>query len=110
MDEDYDLLIEEDGTIRYVYADDLAEAFEGEETTTIRASHVEPHPARAGWLADMRPSGGPVLGRGWERTPKAMEWSRRHEGNDGVVSLPPFPTRAEALAAERAWLRKEKGL
>lgn len=50
--------------------------------TVSRASHVEP--AEGGWTADMGPVGGPVLG--------------------------PFPLRADALAAERAWLRTERGL
>lgn len=110
MEDELDIIIEENGDIRFVYSDALAEVFAGEEQTTVRASHVEPHPTRPGWLADMRPSGGPVLGRGWVRTPEAIAWSLAHEGNDGVASLPPFPTRADALAAEREWLRREKGL
>jgi len=47
------------------------------ESTTRRASHVEPDPA-GGWQADMSPVSGPIL-RG-------------------------FTLRAEALAAEREWL------
>lgn len=46
-----------------------------------RASHVEPTP-QGTWTAEM--VAGPVLG--------------------------PFSTRSEALDAERAWLRKERGL
>ena len=106
---DHDIVINEDGTIQFVYDDELAAVFDGEEQTTTRASHVEPagdlcphcgtvarrfadcahaHVTR-GWLADMRPSGGPVL-----------------VDADGEG----FKTRAAALAAEREWLRKEKGL
>ncbi len=48
-----------------------------------RASHVEPGP-EGGWTADMAPSGGGVLG--------------------------PYLTRADALEAEQAWLRQERGL
>ena len=48
-----------------------------------RASMVEPGP-EGGWTADMAPVGGGVLG--------------------------PYPLRTEALAAEQAWLRQERGL
>lgn len=98
--------------MRFVYDDALADLlFEG-TAAVCRASHVEPHPTRIGWLADMRPSGGPVLGvRG--------EWQPSHD--KALVDLPvedmqligildAFPTRQEALAAERRWLTKEKGL
>jgi len=44
-----------------------------------RASHVEPD-ASGQWLADLAPSGGPILG--------------------------PFPLRSQALAAEAAWLQE----
>ena len=108
--EDYDIIVTEGGDLQFVYADELAEVFAGEQQQTRRASHVEPHPTRNGWLADMRPSGGPVLGCGWQRTQEAIDWSLQHDGNDGVQSLPPFPTRAEALAAECEWLREERGL
>ena len=47
------------------------------DVRTRRASHVEPNDAGQ-WEADMAPMGGPVLG--------------------------PFDLRAEALAAEHAWL------
>jgi hypothetical protein len=45
--------------------------------SVARAGFVEPD-GRGGWVADLAPSGGPVLG--------------------------PFPTRGQALLAERAWL------
>jgi hypothetical protein len=109
MTDEIDLLVDADG-VHFIHDDRLVDVFDGEPQRTVRASHVEPHPTRPGWLADMRPSGGPVLGHGWERTPEAIDWSLRHHGNDGVASLPPFRTRQEALDAERAWLRRERGL
>lgn len=110
MADEFDILIGEAGDVSFVYSDDLAEVFAGEPQTTTRASHVEPHPTRPGWLADMRPSGGPVLGRGWERAQVSIAWSLEHEGADGIASLPPFETRQAALDAERQWLREHKGL
>lgn len=88
-----DILITESGDVRYVHDDELAQVFAGEPQWTTRASHVEP--AREygldadGWVADMRPSGGPIL---------LAPGSR------------PFATRALALLAERVWLREEWGL
>lgn len=95
--DELDILIEADGTVRFVYDDRLAEVFEGEEATTVRASHVEPH--GDGWTADMRPSGGPVLfaNGAWD----GGTWDHVAE---------PFKTRQQALDAEREWLRREKGL
>lgn len=71
------VLIDVDGTVRFVYADELADlrGLLGEHRTR-RASLVEP--LGDGWVADMRLSGGPVLG--------------------------PFPSRALALAEEVDWL------
>ncbi len=106
---EHDILIEEDGTVRFIYADELAEVFAGEAQTTERASNVEPHPtAGHGWYADMIPSGGPVLGADGTVI-------YRHEfsyGNPDALwaTLKPFPTRQAALDAEREWLRREKGL
>lgn len=68
------LFIEANGTVRYIYSDDLHADFGADSIR--RASHVEPAPG--GWTADMGPSGGPVLG--------------------------PFAKRGEALAAEVKWL------
>ena len=83
---DADTGTHEDGTVQFVYSDELATVFNGEQQETKRASHVEPvaYGNGCGWVADMKPSEGPVLG--------------------------PFKTRAEALAAERAWLRENRGL
>ncbi|MDP3767105.1 MAG: hypothetical protein Q8S13_03745 [Dehalococcoidia bacterium] len=74
-----DLFIRPDGSIETIYSDDLQLALAETGTHNVkRASHVEPADG-GGWTADMSPiRGGPVLG--------------------------PFPTRADALAAEVDWL------
>lgn len=88
-----DILIREDGSLAFIYSDDVAQLFVGEPQVTRRASHVEPMATYGfvgdGWLADMRPSGGPIL-----------------LGPHGLGYL----TREAALAAERQWLREELGL
>jgi hypothetical protein len=73
------VFIRTDGSVQFVYSDDLADALRplGPQTVT-RASHVEPD-ASGGWTADMS-----LLAPG--------------------VVLGPFPRRDEALAAEAAWL------
>lgn len=82
-----DIYILPDGTVRHVYDDALAGLLDGDgAAVTQRASHVEPH-ASGGWYADMGPVGGPLL------------WA------DGEYGNVPFSTRAEALAAEREYLR-----
>lgn len=74
--------VSEDGTIRFVYSDELVALIEEGFSTIKRVSHVEP--CGNGWTADMGPIGGPVLG--------------------------PFKTRAEALKAELEYLAKHEGL
>ena len=76
-------LVVTNGTVNFVYDDELVELTEAGETTTRRVSHVEPA-AGGGWTADMAPVDGPVLG--------------------------PFPLRATALKAERDWLTEHRGL
>ena len=71
-----ELFVGPDGVACGLYGE-LIDAGEIGPVSTVRASHVEPHPA-GGWTADLKPSGGPVLG--------------------------PFPLRSDALAAEREWL------
>lgn len=72
------------GAVSAIYADELAGILEalGGRLDLRRASHVEPvtdpRCGAIGWTADMAPSSGPILG--------------------------PYPTRAEALDAERAWI------
>ena len=51
-----------DGTITTIYDDQLAGLLEEGLASTTRASHVEPNPNGPGWIADMKPVGGPVLG------------------------------------------------
>ena len=64
--------------IRFIHQDDLAEALQAGKTITRRASHVEP--GKGGWMSDLGPVNGPVLG--------------------------PFRRRDTALQAEENWLRK----
>ena len=72
------------GKVRGIYSDALADLLREGDAETVRASHVEPAPNGAGWVADMSPSGGPVL--------------------------PARRTRKAALRAEVAWLRKNRDL
>jgi len=86
------------GKAEFVYSDELVPlAGRLGKVTVTRASHVEPY-ALGGWYADMTPSGGPFLyANGW---------------GDDLASgeARGFTTRAEALDAERQWLRDHKGL
>lgn len=76
-----ELFIRPDGSLQFVYSDEVAEAVRPLGTASIfRASHVEPTADGAGWLADMFPISGKS------------------------TILGPFPTRAAALQAEIGWL------
>lgn len=77
-------LVMENGTMRFVYDDDLAALIRPLGARVERASHVEFDNTLGGWTADMSPSGGGVLG--------------------------PFRSRQDGLDAERAWLREHLGL
>lgn len=78
------IAVSKDGAVSFVHDDDTTAALKKlGDVEIVRASHVEPI-ADGMWMADMAPSGGPELG--------------------------PFETRAEALYAERQWLRQHKGL
>lgn len=108
-----------DAKMEFVYADELAPLLTEGPSKVTRASHVEPHPD-GGWLADMRPSGGPILGvtlrpcilRNGEGDPIAGMWGVygwvREEKH--LHLLAPFDLREDALEAEREWLRKERNL
>ena len=71
-----DLLINPRGEVRTVY-DEAIDLTALGRVRIRRASHVEPD-ERGEWRADLAPVGGPELG--------------------------PFPTRRQALGAERDWL------
>jgi hypothetical protein len=85
----------EDGALSFIYDDRLACLLALGPSSTTRASHVEPaagdgvRTVTGGWIADMSPSGGPVL--------------RQSNGE-------PFLTRQHALDAERAWLIDNRNL
>ncbi len=75
----FDIIVNADGTVSHIYSDELAGLFRGENTTTRRASHVEPD--GDGWTADMSPS-------------------------DSCDRLGPFRLRQEALDAETEWIQR----
>lgn len=82
--ERFSLVIRPTTVVEAVYADSGASILKAIGAVSIaRASHVEPNPAGK-WEADMGPSGGPVLG--------------------------PFNLRQEAIDAELAWLKENRGL
>ena len=72
--------IDTQGHVRGIYTDDFPWRELG-ETLVQRASHVEPDDSGF-WYADLSLSNGPVLG--------------------------PFARRADAIAAEVAWLEKHR--
>jgi len=74
------IVVQPDGSVKFIYDDALKEIMNLGDFVVKRASRVEPTP-EGKWTADMELSGGPVLG--------------------------PFETRAEALEAEKVWLRFE---
>lgn len=94
------------GEAKAVYADGINDTLHAlGEVRIERASHVEPHPTKPGWLADMTPSGGPYIGSNGE-----MRIEDLPPGQSVAMLLDGFTLREDALAAELAWLRKEKGL
>jgi hypothetical protein len=70
------LVIKTGGAVQCIYSEEIDLSVLG-SPAIARASHVEPD-GQGGWLADLSPVDGPVLG--------------------------PFPLRSTALAAEQAWL------
>lgn len=82
--EELSLTVHPDGRVEFIHDDALVALVGATLTIHIRrASHVEPTESGQ-WIADMSPVCGPTLG--------------------------PFPTRAAALAVERAWLRNNRNL
>ena len=75
-----------DGAMSFIYDDDLAPLLAEGDFRRRRVSTVEPDDDSGGWTADMTLAGAP-----------------------GVV-LGPFPLRQQALDAEVAWLRANRGL
>jgi hypothetical protein len=105
----------QDGKLQFVYDDALGDLLDEGTVAVCRVSHVEPHPATGlGWVADMRPVGGPILGADGATFTPQSELPMEHFGSveKAVIgaALAPFKTRADALAAERAWLTEHRGL
>ena len=76
MTTEMELVVGCDGGVKCIY-DEALDLREIGKLQITRASHVEPD-SDGNWIADMGPSGGPVLG--------------------------PYGSRTEALRAERGWL------
>ncbi len=74
-------VIDQDGMIELIYADDLRALLTEGVASIQRASHVEPT-IDGQWTADMSPVGGPILG--------------------------PYETRSEALGQEVQWLETNR--
>lgn len=86
-----EIFVNGDGSLQFIYDDELADVFSGESSSTKRVSHVEP--LRDGWVADMSPVGGGYLYADGEcDDPECDEHA-------------PFKTRQAALDAEIEWLR-----
>ena len=100
---EHDIVIDANGDIAFIYSDDLLPLTDLGEATTRRASHVEPHPFRSGWLADMTPIGGPIIGANDVIDPTVA-------GGHVYLALDGFALRQDALDAERNWLREHRGL
>lgn len=105
--ETIDVVVNEDGSIRFVWHDALADLVPQGYTCEIgRVSDVEPT-ADGRWTADMRKATA-RMDAGQLRAYVASNagWQ---EAQDALV-LGPFATRAEALAAEREWLARYAGV
>lgn len=115
MAKELEIVVDENGTARFIYDDDLADLIPtGYQCPIRRASHVEPT-ADGRWTADMRPALELM-------TPEQRNAYACHvgplTGNSSasyVLGLPgldigPFDTRQEALAAEVAWLKQWAGV
>ena len=55
------LTIDDDGAVRCIYSDELADYFAETDAKIARASSVEPGPDGK-WIVDLTVSGGPVVG------------------------------------------------
>jgi hypothetical protein len=62
IDTEQNILIDADGTIRFIWDDALAELCEQGEATVRRVASVEPTDAGAGWIVDLTPIGGRTYG------------------------------------------------
>lgn len=109
-----DVVVNEDGTLQFIYHDALADLIPVGYTCPIqRASRVEPAD-NGRWTADMTPAIDlmtPAQYEAWAASlPEGMSPqdynSAQLEGENGEG----YATRAEALAAEVAWLKRYAGV
>jgi len=107
FEKELEVVVGEDGTLRFVYDDDLADLIpEGYTCPIQRASHVEPR-VDGKWMADMRPA--------FKLMTEAQygAWEATLPGNispNDAAQLGPFASRSEALAEEVAWLKAWAGV
>jgi hypothetical protein len=83
MTQQHQILIAADGSIRFIWDDELVELITAGTARVDRASRVDPSPGGpqfAGWTVDLTLSDGPVLSG--------------------------FALRSQALAAERKWIEE----
>lgn len=78
MKSEMQVIVGNDGTLRFIYDDALLSLKECGDFKVTRASHVEPN-GDGEWEADLSPVGGPVLG--------------------------PYDTRNQALEEEVRWIK-----
>jgi len=105
FEKELEVVVGEDGTLRFVYDDDLAGLIpEGYTCPIRRASHVEPT-ADGKWAADMRPA----LDLMTTAQVEALGQIQMAVACAPLM-LGPFDTRAEALDAEVAWLKQFAGV
>jgi len=62
MSEEHTIIINADGTVRFVWDDALADLCALGRTKIVRAADVEPTPDGAGWMVDCQRVGGGVYG------------------------------------------------
>ena len=79
---EYTINVLPNGSLQFIWTDDLADLVNEGQAEIVRASHVEPSDGK--WYADMGPSNGPVLSG--------------------------FAKRSDAIAAEVQWLKDNRGL
>ena len=59
---EFKIAIGPDGQLTAIYSDSLADLCEAGSAVVVRVSHVEPDPNGPGWIADLGPINGPMLG------------------------------------------------
>jgi hypothetical protein len=87
--------IKKDGTIEYLYKEELRPLMKEGESRIARASHVEPDPEKpTTWMVDLTPRGGPVL-KGFESRDEALreevKWLEALGLGEAISAAPKCP-------------------